>query len=115
MNLLNKSIATLALGSVLAGCAAPGYYGDNQAPYYNRAITGAAVGAAGGALLGYAADGGYGNGAWVGGALGALAGGAAGYYLDQQRNAPVYRPYPPYRGPRSHRGNPYPDGRSGWY
>lgn len=79
---------------LLGGCAGPGYGGYNNYPY-RGAVTGAAVGAAGGALLGYAADGGRGNGALLGGTLGAVAGGATGYYFDQKRNEPHYdyRPY----------------------
>lgn len=92
MNFPTKSLMAWLLAAALAGCAAPGYYGQNHYPYRGT-VTGAAVGAAGGALLGYAADGGYGNGALLGGTLGALAGGATGYYFDQQRG-PEYGPRP---------------------
>lgn len=109
MNITTQSFTALTLAASLAGCAAPGYYGYNHAPYRGT-VTGAAVGAAGGALLGYAADGGYGNGALVGGALGALAGGAAGYYFDQRRDDPNYRPDPYYRGSRDYPGH-RPTGR----
>jgi hypothetical protein len=79
---------------LLGGCASPGYNGYNHYPYRGT-VTGAAVGAAGGALLGYAADGGQGNGALLGGTLGAVAGGATGYYFDQKRREGEYqgRPY----------------------
>jgi uncharacterized protein YcfJ len=90
----NKIFLALILMAVLAGCASPGSYGYNQYPYRGT-VTGAAVGAAGGALLGYAADGGRGNGALLGGTLGAVAGGATGYYFDQKRRDGEYqsRPY----------------------
>lgn len=93
MNTLTKLPISLALLASLAGCAGPGYYS------HRGTMTGAAVGAAGGALLGYAADDGYGNGALVGGALGALAGGAAGYAYDQNQS----RPRHDYAPPRRHR------------
>ena len=85
--------------ALLTGCAGPGY-GYRQHPYRST-MTGAALGAAGGALLGYGADDGYGNGAVTGGALGAVVGGAAGYYLDQKRQRPAYGPQP-YYAPRSY-------------
>ncbi|MGZ8219224.1 hypothetical protein [Methylomagnum sp.] len=84
MNTLTKPLISLALLVSLAGCAGPGYYN------HRGTMAGAAVGAAGGALLGYAADGGYGNGALVGGALGAVAGGAAGYAYDQNQRERRY-------------------------
>lgn len=61
---------------LLTGCAThPGFY--NQ---YSKTITGSALGAAGGALLGHAAD--NENGIYIGTASGALIGGALGYYMD---------------------------------
>lgn len=109
MNRLCKSLSALLLAGTLGGCATAGYYGHNAYPYRGT-LTGAAVGAAGGALLGYAADGGYGNGALLGGTLGALAGGATGYYFDRKRGNPYDRPYydRPY-GP-----NPPPPPRRGY-
>lgn len=84
MNTLTKWLIPLILLASLTGCAGPNYYS------HRGTMTGAAVGAAGGALLGYAADDGYGNGALVGGALGALAGGAAGYAYDQNQRERRY-------------------------
>ncbi len=101
MNTPTRILAALACAATLAGCAMPGpYYGSG--PSYNKTLAGAAIGGAGGALLGYAADDGHGNGALVGGTLGALAGGATGYYLD--RNGNQYRGGQPYYAqPRRHR------------
>lgn len=95
MNTLTKPLIYLAFLASLAGCAGPSYYS------HRGTMTGAAVGGAGGALLGYAADGGYGNGALIGGALGALAGGAAGYAYDQNQSRPRYD----YAPPRHHHGH----------
>lgn len=96
MNTPTKLLTSLALLASLAGCTGSNYHS------HRGTMTGAAVGAAGGALLGYAADGGYGNGALVGGALGALAGGAAGYAYDQNQSSPRYD-YAPSRRHRGHR------------
>ncbi|BBL75066.1 glycine zipper domain-containing protein [Methylomagnum ishizawai] len=98
MNTPNRILSILACVATLSACAAPGNYGYGQ-PGYGGALTGAAVGAAGGALLGYAADGGRGNGAVTGGALGAVAGGAVGYAMD--RNQERSDPYPSYPQDRS--------------
>lgn len=91
MNLHFRFLAALLLTTSLAGCAGPG-------PYRNT-LNGAAIGGAGGALLGYAYDGGRGHGALAGGALGAAAGGATGYYLDQRDRpqAPAYGYQPGYQ------------------
>jgi hypothetical protein len=103
MNTLTKLLISLALLASLTGCAGPSYYS------HRGTMTGAAVGGAGGALLGYAADGGYGNGALIGGALGALAGGAAGYAYDQNQQERRYDngydryDYAPSRRHRGHR------------
>lgn len=89
-------LALLMVISLLTGCAGPGGYRHSP---YRSTMTGAALGAAGGALLGHSADDGYGNGALTGGALGAVVGGAAGYYLDQNRQRPAYGPRPYYAPP----------------
>lgn len=99
MNNANILLPALFFPVLLGGCAGPGYYGHNGYPYRGT-VAGAAVGAAGGALLGYAADGGYGNGALLGGTLGAVAGGATGYYFDRQRRDGDGYAHAPYRRQR---------------
>lgn len=83
MNKLKTGLMVLSLTIALTGCASTGYHSHNDYAYRNT-VTGAAIGAAGGALLGHAADDG-GRGALVGGAVGAMVGGAAGYYMDQKK------------------------------
>lgn len=62
----------------LTGCVShPGYHSN-----YSRTITGSAIGATGGALLGHAAD--RDKGVYIGSAAGALIGGAIGYSMDRQ-------------------------------
>lgn len=98
MKTLTKPLVALALTALLAGCAGPGYYGYGGVGPYRNTLAGAAIGAAGGALLGHASDDGYGNGALVGGALGAMAGGAAGYALDHRANRGYRHDRQPYDG-----------------
>lgn len=81
-------LIVLSFTIALSGCASSGYHSHGDYPYRNT-LTGAAIGAAGGALLGHAADDG-GRGALVGGTVGAVVGGAAGYYMDQKRKREAY-------------------------
>ncbi|MGX2040832.1 glycine zipper domain-containing protein [Methylocaldum sp. MU1018] len=107
MNTIRHQLLVLTLGTALTGCASTGYHAHSDYPYRNT-ITGAAIGAAGGALLGHAADDG-GRGALVGGAVGAMVGGAAGYYMDQKKNRdPYYGRQPNYSSYNdSYRPSPY--------
>jgi hypothetical protein len=96
MKTLTRSLVALTLAASLAGCASPGGYDFGNSPYRNT-VTGAAIGAAGGALLGHVADDGNGSGALVGGTLGAVVGGAAGYALDhKEKNGSNYGREPYY-------------------
>ena len=120
MNKLKHRLMVLTFTTALTGCASTGYHSHNDYAYRNT-LTGAAIGAAGGALIGHAADDG-GRGALVGGAVGAMVGGAAGYYMDQKKNRdrdlyhnrpPNYSSYnEPYRsapyGEQQPRTYPYP-------
>ena len=72
---MKKIVLASLIAATLSGCAAND---PNQ-----KTKTGAAVGAAAGALLGYAVDDGTG-GVLAGAAVGALAGGV-GYYMDKQQ------------------------------
>jgi len=102
VNTLRNRLMVLAFTTALAGCASTGYHSHNEHPYRNT-LTGAAIGAAGGALLGHTADDG-GRGALVGGAVGAMVGGAAGYYIDQKKKR---EPYYDHRPNDSYRNDPY--------
>ena len=73
---MKKIVLASLIAAPLSGCAAND---PNQ-----KTKTGAAVGAAAGALLGYAVDDGTG-GVLAGAAVGALAGGGVGYYMDKQQ------------------------------
>lgn len=73
---MKKIMLASLIAATLSGCAAND---PNQ-----KTKTGAAVGAAAGALLGYAVDDGTG-GVLAGAAVGALAGGGVGYYMDKQQ------------------------------
>ena len=73
---MKKIVLASLIAATLSGCAAND---PNQ-----KTKTGAAVGAATGALLGYAVDDGTG-GVLAGAAVGALAGGGVGYYMDKQQ------------------------------
>ena len=73
---MKKIVLASLIAATLSGCAAND---PNQ-----KTKTGAAVGAAAGALLGYAVDDGTG-GVLAGAAVGALAGGGVGYYMDKQQ------------------------------
>jgi hypothetical protein len=88
VNKLRNRLMVLAFTIALTGCASTGYHNHGDYAYRNT-VTGAAIGAAGGALLGHAADDG-GRGALVGGAVGAVVGGAAGYYMDQKKKRESY-------------------------
>jgi uncharacterized protein YcfJ len=116
VNKLRNQLMVLALAAALTGCASTGYHSHNDYAYRNT-LTGAAIGAAGGALLGHAADDG-GRGALVGGAVGAVVGGAAGYYMDQKKKRDSYHnrqsgyssyndPYPSPYGGQQPRTYPY--------
>ena len=80
--------------SSLVGCATPGYspYGYDNSGFHNhkRALAGAAIGAAGGALVGNAVTHDAG-GALVGGAVGATVGGLVGHSMDRKANRKQYR------------------------
>jgi outer membrane protein OmpA-like peptidoglycan-associated protein len=65
----------------LAGCAATEDFATN--PDKQKTRQGAAIGAAGGAVVGLLIDGGW-KGALIGAGVGALAGGAVGNYQDKQ-------------------------------
>jgi surface antigen len=106
MKTLTRSLTALTLTASLAGCASSGGYGGFSNYPYRNTVTGAAVGAAGGALLGHVADDGHGNGTLVGGALGAVVGGAAGYALDHKEKNDAYRGQP-YYDPRPQQRYPY--------
>lgn len=93
MNKLKIGLIALSFSIVLTGCASTGYHSHDDFAYRNT-VTGAAIGAAGGALLGHAADDG-GRGALVGGAVGAMVGGAAGYYMDQKNKRDSYYDHQP--------------------
>jgi outer membrane protein OmpA-like peptidoglycan-associated protein len=73
---MKKLILATLIAATMAGCAADD---PNQ-----KTKRGAAIGAAAGALLGYAVDDGAG-GVLVGTAVGALAGGGVGRYMDKQQ------------------------------
>ena len=65
----------------IAGCAATEDFATN--PDKQKTRQGAAIGAAGGAVVGLLIDGGW-KGALIGAGVGALAGGAVGNYQDKQ-------------------------------
>lgn len=91
---MNKAlflVPALALGSLLTGCVGTGP--NTQ----QGAVTGGAIGALAGAIIGNNSRGGDGlGGALLGGAIGAIAGGTIGNSVDQQ-NGTVYGDYPPER------------------
>lgn len=96
-----RTACLLFLIASLNACAAPGYpYGYDSYGRHQKALTGAAMGAAGGALLGGAMtqDGG---GALIGGALGGVVGGLVGNSMDKQRNR-----HEDYRNPGRNYGYP---------
>lgn len=106
MKIPRTQLMVLSFTIALSGCASSGYHSHGDYPYRNT-LTGAAIGAAGGALLGHAADGG-GRGALVGGTVGAVVGGAAGYYMDQNRKREAYYNRQPGYNDRHHPA-PYPE------
>jgi outer membrane protein OmpA-like peptidoglycan-associated protein len=73
---MKKLVLVILVVMALSGCAA-----DDP---NKKAKTGAAIGAAAGALLGYAVDDGTG-GVVAGAAVGALAGAGVGHYMDKQQ------------------------------
>lgn len=73
---MKKLVLVTLITTALSGCAADD---PNQ-----KAKSGAAIGAAAGALLGYAVDDGTG-GVVAGAAVGALAGAGVGHYMDKQQ------------------------------
>lgn len=73
---MKKLVLVTLMATVLSGCAT-----DDP---NKRTKTGAAIGAAAGALLGYAVDDGTG-GVVAGAAVGALAGAGVGMYMDKQQ------------------------------
>lgn len=98
--------------AALSGCASTHHQPYAYGGSHRNALTGAAIGAAGGALVGHAVDDG-GRGALVGGALGAMAGAGIGYHLDKKRDREAYgyRQAPQYDG-RAYRqpsARSYPD------
>jgi len=74
-------IIAVAAAVALAGCAATEDFATN--PEKQKTRQGAAIGAAGGAVVGLLIDGGW-KGALIGAGVGALAGGAVGNYQDKQ-------------------------------
>ena len=74
-------LIAVAASVALAGCAATEDFTTN--PDKQKTRQGAAIGAAGGAVVGLLIDGGW-KGALIGAGVGALAGGAVGNYQDKQ-------------------------------
>ena len=74
-------LIAVAASVALAGCAATEDFATN--PDKQKTRQGAAIGAAGGAVVGLLIDGGW-QGALIGAGIGALAGGAVGNYQDKQ-------------------------------
>jgi len=74
-------LIVVAASVALAGCAATEDFTTN--PDKQKTRQGAAIGAAGGAVVGLLIDGGW-KGALIGAGVGALAGGAVGNYQDKQ-------------------------------
>ncbi len=72
----NKLLVTLGLVGVLAGCA-------NMSDTEQRTLSGAAIGTAGGALIGGMASG----TPLTGAAIGAAAGAASGYLYDRHKKS----------------------------
>jgi hypothetical protein len=71
-----------ALAILAAGCETPGGYPDRTA---TGALTGGAIGAGTGAIIGGSSGHHAGEGALIGGAIGALTGGIIGNAMDQQQ------------------------------
>ena len=74
-------LIAIAAAVSLVGCAATDDFMNN--PDKQKTRQGAAIGAAGGAVVGLLIDGGW-KGALIGAGVGALAGGAVGNYQDKQ-------------------------------
>ena len=74
-------LIAVAASVALVGCAATEDFATN--PDKQKTRQGAAIGAAGGAVVGLLIDGGW-KGALIGAGVGALAGGAVGNYQDKQ-------------------------------
>ena len=74
-------LIAVAASVALVGCAATEDFASN--PDKQKTRQGAAIGAAGGAVVGLLIDGGW-KGALIGAGVGALAGGAVGNYQDKQ-------------------------------
>jgi outer membrane protein OmpA-like peptidoglycan-associated protein len=74
-------LIAVAAAVALAGCASMEDFATN--PEKQKTRQGAAIGAAGGAVVGLLIDGGW-KGALIGAGVGALAGGAVGNYQDKQ-------------------------------
>ena len=74
-------LLAVAASVALVGCAATEDFATN--PDKQKTRQGAAIGAAGGAVVGLLIDGGW-KGALIGAGVGALAGGAVGNYQDKQ-------------------------------
>jgi len=74
-------LIAVAASVSLVGCAATEDFATN--PDKQKTRQGAAIGAAGGAVVGLLIDGGW-KGALIGAGVGALAGGAVGNYQDKQ-------------------------------
>ena len=104
--MIRYTAIALASVLVLSGCAGPHSHPYAYGGGYRNTLTGAAIGAAGGALVGHAVDDG-GRGALVGGAVGAMVGGGVGYHMDKKAERDRYdgRPYYPENDYRDHRGH----------
>lgn len=81
----------LAIALLMAGCAENSYY-NGYSGRYNKTLTGAGIGALGGAAIGAATAQNPTQGALIGAGAGAVVGGGVGYYLDQKDKQPP----PPY-------------------
>lgn len=108
MRRLIHTFSLLFLVFGLVACATPGTYQSGYGNFGNvisrhrYALSGAALGGAGGALIGGAVTR-DGQGALVGGALGAAAGGLIGHSMDNQSRRDAYYGED-YRYPNAYRG-----------
>lgn len=83
-------LTVLTAGLLLMGCETPSGRPDNTA---TGALTGGAIGAGAGAIIGSASHN-AGAGALIGGAIGALTGAIVGNSIDQQQRARLAQEYP---------------------
>lgn len=88
--------------TVLGIAAAIFAAGCETTPTQQGALTGAAIGAGAGAIIGNQVDGKSGEGALIGAGLGALSGALIGDRIDENRSRRVYQESPPPPPPRGH-------------